>query len=238
MSQQGVIVVGAGGHGKVVVATLQAAGRTVAEVWDDDPGKAGGELLGVPVVGPIAERIAEAEGRQAVLGIGDNRIRRRLAADLPLTWISAVHPSAVVHSSVRVGEGTVVFAGAVVQPDAVLGRHAIVNTGATVDHDCGIGDFVHVAPGVHLAGEVSVGEGAVLGIGVKVLPGRTVGAWATVGAGSVVVHDVPAEATVAGIPARQRDAERSARGILKTATSDRSLTDEVTGERRQEEERE
>lgn len=202
MSQSGVIVVGAGGHGKVVAATLQAAGRTVAEVWDDDPEKAGSELLGVPVVGPIADRIAEAEGRQAVLGIGDNRTRRRFASELPLAWTSAVHPSAVVHPSVQVGEGTVVFAGAVVQPDAVLGRHAIVNTGATVDHDGELGDFAHVAPGVHLAGEVSVGEGAVLGIGVAVLPGRSVGAWATVGAGSVVVRDVLAGITVAGLPAR------------------------------------
>ena len=165
MNQQGVIVIGAGGHGKVVVATLQAVGRSVVEVWDDDREKSGGELLGVPVVGSIADRIAGAEGREAVLGIGDNRIRRRFASELPLTWISAVHPSAVVHPSVRPGEGTVVFAGAVVQPDAVLGRHAIVNTGATVDHDGELGDFVRVAPGVHLAGEVSVGEGAVLGIG-------------------------------------------------------------------------
>lgn len=202
MAKRGVIVIGAGGHGKVVVATLQAAGRPVLEVWDDDPERSGGELLGVPVVGPIAERISGAEGRRAVLGIGDNRTRQRLASDLPLVWTSIVHPKAVVHPSVWLGEGTVVFAGAVVQPDAVLGRHAILNTGATVDHDCAIGDFAHIAPGSHLSGEISVGEGAFLGIGVAVLPGRTVGAWATVGAGAVVVRDVPAAATVAGVPAR------------------------------------
>lgn len=202
MNENGVVVVGAGGHGKVVVATLQAAGGRVAELWDDDPERWGAEVLGVPVHGPIAERAAESPGRPAVLALGDNRTRRRFATELPLSWIAAIHPDAVVHPSVSPGVGTVVFAGAVIQPDAVLGRHVIVNTGASVDHDCRIGDFVHLGPGVHLAGEVRVEDGAVIGVGAAVIPGRAIGAWATVGAGAVVTREVAPEDTVVGIPAR------------------------------------
>lgn len=200
--ENGVVVIGAGGHGKVVVATLQAAGRRVAEVWDDDPERWRTEVLGVPVRGPIAERAAESPGRPAMLALGDNRTRRRFATELPLSWVPAIHPQALVHPSVSPGVGTVVFAGAVIQPEAILGRHVIVNTGATVDHDCRIGDFVHLGPGVHLAGDVRVDDGVVLGVGAAVIPGRTVGAWATVGAGAVVTQEVAPEDTVVGIPAR------------------------------------
>lgn len=202
MTDDGCIVIGAGGHGKVVLATLQAAGVRVAECWDDDPELRGSELFGVPVRGPIAARAGRHPGRPAVLSVGDNRVRRELVRSLSLDWRTAVHPRAWIHESVELGEGTVVFAGAVIQPDARLGRHAIVNTGATVDHDCRLGDFVHLAPGVHLAAGVSVEEGAFLGVGSAVIPGRSVGAWATVGAGAVVLEDVAPGVTVVGVPAR------------------------------------
>lgn len=198
-----VAVLGAGGHGKVVIATLQAAGHEVVAAYDDDPERRGGELLGVPVRGALRDaRPEEADG--FVLAVGSNRDRRRIAGRLDLPWISAVHPEATVHPSVRLGAGTVVFAGAVLQPDADVGRHGIVNTGASVDHDCRLEDFVHVAPGAHLAGGVVVGEGALVGIGSSLAPDVRVGAWATVGAGAAVVRDVSAGTTVVGVPARLR----------------------------------
>ena len=196
-----VLVVGASGHGKVVIATLRAAGVQIAGLLDDAPEAAG--VLGVPVVGTSA-RLAGFSG-EAVLAIGSNRIRQRLAAQYPgVAWITAVHPSAVVHESVRLGPGTVVFAGAVIQPDTEVGAHAIVNTGATVDHDGRLGDYVHVAPGCHLSGGVTLGEGAFLGVASAAVPGAHVGAWTTVGAGGIVVHDLPANVTAVGVPARVR----------------------------------
>lgn len=199
----GVIVVGAGGHAKVVIASLAAAGRPVRGVYDDDQEKVGTRVLGVEVVGT-----PEAAGRDpsldAVIAIGDNRVRKELVSRLALRWATVIHPAAVVHPSARVGPGAVIFAGAVVQPDAVIGAHAIINTGAIVEHDCVIGDFVHVAPGVVLAGNVWVGEGALLGIGAAVIPGARVGEWSVVGAGGVVISDVPRWATVVGVPATAR----------------------------------
>ena len=195
----GVLVVGAGGHGRVVVATLHAAGVAVAGILDDAADRQ--VVLGVPVVGPV-ERLAEHTG-SVVLGIGSNAVRRRLAAAFPdAGWTSAVHPSAVVHPSVVLGPGTVVFAGAIVQPDAVVGAHAILNTAATVDHDGHIGDFAHLAPGVHLAGDVRVGEGAFMGVGSCATPGISIGPWTVVGAGAVVVSDLAGNVTAVGAPAQ------------------------------------
>lgn len=196
------VVLGASGHAKVVVATARAAGRQVVAAFDDDPAKLGGDVLGVPIVGPLAaaRELREAE---AVFGIGDNAVRRAKEIELAgLEFSAVVHPHAWVAREVLLGAGCVIFAGAIVQPDSAIGRQAIVNTAASVDHDCRVDHWAHLAPGVRLAGGVTIGEGALLGVGAVVLPGVRVGAWAVVGAGAVVHRDLPEGARVAGVPAR------------------------------------
>lgn len=198
------VVVGAGGHGKVVLATALEVGAEVLALLDDDPAKWGASLLGVPVAGPVSlfERFVQEDAR-FVLAIGENRLRRRLTVLLDgVRWATLVHPRAYVHATASLGEGTVVFAGAVVQPSARIGRHAIVNTGVVVEHDCQVGDWVHLASGVRLAGGVEIAEGAFLGAGVVVIPGKRVGRWSTVGAGGVVVRDVPDFSLAYGVPAK------------------------------------
>ena len=201
MSAEPVVVIGAGGHGKVVVSALLAAGIRVPCVLDDDREKWGSEIFGVPVRGPVSNEV-EA-GRLAVLGIGRNEDRKRFAETSDLNWTTVVHPHAWVHPSVFLGAGTVVFAGAIVQPDTVIGRHVIVNTGALIDHDCEIGDYAHLAPGVKLSGGVRLDEGVFLGIGSCTIPGVNVGEWTTVGAGAAVVNDLPSEVIAVGVPARE-----------------------------------
>jgi len=194
------IVVGGGGHGKVVLSVLLSAGFRVDAVLDDNSTLWGQELLGVSIRGPVTSRIDGTT--KAVLGIGDNAARRRLSQELPCDWIAATHPAAWVAQDVQVSDGAVVFAGAVVQPGAHIGRHAIVNTRASIDHDCVIGRWSHIAPGATLTGNVVVGDGALVGAGSVILPGVNVGAWAVVGAGAVVTKDVRPHTRVTGVPAR------------------------------------
>ena len=192
-------VIGAGGHAKVIVALIEAAGDVVGGVYDDDPKKAGETLLG-HAIAPLAALPTDAV---VVIAIGNNRVRLKVATELRAHDAAIlVHPTAWVAPTSTLGSGSVVFAGAIVQPDTRVGAHVIVNTAASLDHDNVVGDFAHIAPGCHLAGDVHVGSGAFLGVGVSVIPGRRIGAWSTVGAGGVVVVDVADGAVVKGVPAR------------------------------------
>lgn len=200
MASERIAVLGAGGHATVIVATLLAAGRAVLGLFDDDPQIHGRDVLGIPVHGPIAD-VSKSSCTHAVIGIGDNRERKRISREIDIEWTTAVHPFSWVHSDVTLGPGSTVFAGAVVQPGAHIGAHVILNTKASVDHNSWVGDFCHIANG-HLGGDASLGEGVFLALGSTVLPGLHIGDWAVVGAGAVVTKDVASATTVVGVPAQ------------------------------------
>lgn len=199
-------VFGAGGHAKVVIDTLRATRAwEVVGLLDDNHRRWGMKLLGVQVKGAISGwSIARFEIEHAVIAVGSNSARAEIVRRLtqPVSWISAVHPTACLGTGTRLGAGTVVCAGVCIQPDAVIGDHAIVNTMSSVDHDGVVGDFAHVGPGVHLGGNVTIGEGALLGVGSCVVHGCVVHAWSVVGAGAAVVTDIPPGVTAKGVPAR------------------------------------
>lgn len=203
-----VMVVGAGGHAKVVIDVLRAAGHEVLALFDDDASRHGQLFRGVPVVGGSADVVAHAAGaglRHFLVAIGHNRARLDIGGRLEaagLVGLAAVHPSAVLAPGVILGPGTVVMPGACINADTCIGAHGIVNTGARVDHDCVLGAGVHLAPGVVLCGNVSVGELAFVGAGTTVIPGMRIGARASVGAASAVVRPVADDSKVRGVPAR------------------------------------
>jgi len=207
-----VVVIGGRGHAKVVVFSLQAAGRTVQAVLDDDLSLTGTNVLGAPIAGPIA-CIREFRHAEAVIAIGDNRKRRQIAERLDCEWARVVHPSATVAPDVAIGPGTVVFAGAVIQPGACIGAHCIINTLASVDHDCRVSSFCHIAPGAHICGEVRIGMGAFLGVGASVVPQIQIGEWATLGAGAVAIRDIDPWSVQAGVPAQPLRARRAAEDV-------------------------
>ena len=205
-----ILILGAGGHATVVADILiQAFGAGREELrplgfLDDDRAKVGSSILELPVVGGTGE-LSDIDHSGVIVAIGDNETRAHVFAEMVSRGeriVSAVHPNAVIAEGVQLGRGVMVCAGAVVNSASEIGDDVIVNTGARIDHHNVVGSHVHVAPGVVMGGAVTVGEGALVGLGASVLPGRTIGPWGVVGAGSVVVEDVPARATVIGVPAR------------------------------------
>jgi sugar O-acyltransferase (sialic acid O-acetyltransferase NeuD family) len=204
-----VLVLGAGGHAQVVADILLRAydaGSNCQPIGflDDDPALMGTVIMGLPVLGTIAQ-LDEFDHDAVIVAIGDNRIRARIFKSVRARSklvVNAIHPAAVLAPDVRLGAGVMICAGVVVNTGTVIGDNVILNTGCTVDHHNHIGSHAHVAPGVHLGGNVHVGEGILLSIGTIVIPGRSIGDWAVVGVGSVVTKDIPAYATAVGMPAR------------------------------------
>ena len=200
-----VYLFGASGHGKVVKDILNANGVKV-EAFVDDNCRVN-ECAGRPV-------LHDAKGLSPmIVSIGVNRIRKivvdRLVANAnadgySLEFAIAIHPSAIVSPTAKIGEGTVVMAGAVINADAVIGKHCIVNTGATVDHDCVIEDYCHIAPGAHVSGGTHIGEGTWIGVGACVIQCLNIGKDCMIGAGSVVVNNIPDGVTAYGNPCRVR----------------------------------
>jgi sugar O-acyltransferase (sialic acid O-acetyltransferase NeuD family) len=202
------VVLGAGGHGKVVADAARAAGIHVVAFADADPARRGTRLLGLPVLDGELEALrafCEREGAQTVVAIGENATRRRVfealrAGGVPLA--NVVHPSAVLAPEVTLGVGVVVMAGVIVNVSSVIGDNAILNTGVRLDHDNTLGAHAHVSPGVCTGGEVKIGEGSHLGVGVSVRNRVSIGAWSVIGVGAAVVSDLPDGVVAYGVPAR------------------------------------
>jgi len=209
-SVSGLLVVGAGGHGKVVADAAERMDRWSRIAFLDDRYADVGAETEWPVLGPLSQASDfVTEYPSLVVAIGDNELRVRLFQEFAKQGFSLpciVHPSAAVSRSVRLGRGCVVFAQAAINADSVVGTGGIINTGATVDHDCLLGEGVHLSPGVHLAGGVIIGDYSWIGIGASVIQGITMGDHVTVGAGAVVLRDVECGMTVAGVPARVLEA--------------------------------
>jgi UDP-perosamine 4-acetyltransferase len=201
----GVVIIGGGGHAKVVIESLRAGGGAVTAIIDADPTPR--EVLGVPVVGDdLALPTLRGQGLSKIfVAIGDNRLRQKLgrkAVDHGFALVNAIHPSAIVSPSARLGQGVAVMAGVAINADSWVEDMAIINTGAVVDHDGRLGAACHVGPASALAGGVSVGARAFLGVGARVIPGVSIGADTIVGAGGVVVRDLPDSVLAIGVPAK------------------------------------
>jgi sugar O-acyltransferase (sialic acid O-acetyltransferase NeuD family) len=205
-----IVILGGGGHARVVIDALRCAGHTIAGVIDPKPEVAQSLPKGVTWLGKDLSQARAADVDLAIgvgsLDVGAKNPRPRLFLEAKaggFQILSFRHPSAIVAADVELGEGSQVMAGAILQPGLRTGVNCILNTGVRVDHDCRLGDHVHVAPGVVLSGMVEIGDGSHLGTGAIVIQTIKIGVEAMIAAGAIVTRDVPAQARVAPGPQRQ-----------------------------------
>ncbi len=202
------LILGAGGHGKVVADCALSSGQWDRVLFLDDRYPDLEQAGHWPVIGRVSdlEHFVNDYPFMA-LGVGVNHDLLRVqwleyGINAGASFPAIIHSRAVVSPFAAIGAGTVICAGAVVCVDAAVGQACILNTHCSIDHDCTIGDGSHISPSATLGGGVVVGECAWVGLGASVIQGVAIGSNAVVGSGAVVIRDVPAKMKMAGVPAR------------------------------------
>ena len=196
------MIIGAGGHGKVIADAALKNGYTNICYIDDH---ATGDVMGFPIIGTSTdiERLNDGS-TDFIIGIGNNAIRKMIAEKYNVNWVSIVHPSAQIAFNTEIGKGTAIMANAVVNVCATVGEHCIINTGAIVEHDNVIENYAHISPNVALGGTVRIGSLTHVGIGATVKNNTEICSDCTIGAGAVVVKNINEPGTYVGVPIRKK----------------------------------
>lgn len=207
MVREKLIIIGAGGHGKVVADVAVKMGKWQEIVFMDN-NKSLTQAIGLEVIGSIDDAFKYKTEADFFVAIGDNYLREKIQERLIIDGchiVSLVHPQAILGLDVQLGVGTVVMAGVVINSSSRIGDGCIINTSSSIDHDNNIGNYVHVSPGVNIAGTVEIGELTWLGIGSVVSNNIHIYRDCTIGASSLVTKDILESGTYIGIPVKRVD---------------------------------
>ena len=200
-----IAIIGAGGHAKVIASSILNLPEFELLGFVSEFKKTPDETIFDLPIFTTLEEVPDYMSCSYIVGLGDNQKRAEIFADLKnknLNLESVIDPTVTVAQKVDIGTGTFIAPRAIINTHTKIGENCILNTGTIIEHDSEIGDHTHVAPGVRAAGKVKIGEYSFVGIGSSIKDGINIGSRATVGAGSVVIGDVPDDATVAGVPAK------------------------------------
>ena len=200
-----VIIIGIGGHGKVIADVVLEAGDKIVGFLDAKyPEET--EFLGFRILGKDTDYYRFIDN-YFIIAIGNPQIRSALAMRMEgVKWYTAIHPSAIISNiSTEIGEGTAIMAGSIINPGNKIGKHCIINSGAIVEHDNIVADFAHISVGAVLAGDVKVGEKTWVGVGASIKNGISICDNVMIGAGATVVKNIEQCGTYIGVPAKKID---------------------------------
>ena len=198
-----VIILGAGGHAKVIAEIINKSNDLLIGFLDDNEDIQDKTIYqDKKVIGKIND-YTKYQDVEFIIGIGNNQTRKKLS-NLDLNWYTAIHPNTVIASDVTINEGTVIMPGVIINPGTTIGKHCIINTSSSIDHDNIIEDYVHISPGSHLAGTVTVKECTWICTGVTIINNITIESNNIIGAGSVVIKNITeTNSTYVGVPAKK-----------------------------------
>ena len=203
-----IIIIGAGGHSKVIADIIEKSKDIVLGFLDDNKEK--DEIIikekECKVIGKIEECVKiqeENKDIQFVIGIGDNKTRKNIANRYNnLKYYTAIHPSSQIALDVEIGQGTVIMANTCLNTSAKIGKHCIINTASVIEHDNEINDYVHISPNATLCGTVKIGELTHIGAGATIKNNTNICSNCIIGCGAVVVKDIKEKGIYVGVPVK------------------------------------
>lgn len=197
-----VIIIGAGGHAKSIANIVQTSGDELLGFLDDNI-EYGTKILNSTIVGKIDD-IVKYKDCYFIIGIGDNYIRKQISEkNKDVRYYTAIHPTAVISSDVKIGKGTTIMANAVVNVSSTIGEHCIINTGAIIEHDNNIENYVHISPNVSIAGTVKIGGCSHIGIGATIINNVNIINDCIIGANACVIKNISEAGTYVGVPVKK-----------------------------------
>lgn len=201
-----ILVVGASGLAREVIRSAVATGiHEVVGVLDDNQGLLGKRFDGIPVVGSVLD--AARRGEQLLVCIGAGASRERVVRRLIAAGVTHDRFATHVDASVRIPEGCLVGAGSILLQGVIMtasvtiAEHVVAMPSVVFTHDDQVAPFATLAAGVLLGGGAHIGRAAYLGMGSSVRQHVRIGDYATLGMGAVLIKDLPAHQTWAGVPA-------------------------------------
>lgn len=200
-----VVIIGAGGHAKVIADIVIKSGDIVVGFLDDNLEKDAIIIDNYKVIGKIDDCLKLKQDNELyfIIAIGDNITRKNIAEKYNLNYYIAIHPTAVIGMQAQIENGTVIMANACINSNTKVGKHCIINTGVIVEHDNVIENYVHISPNATLCGTVVIGECTHIGAGSTIKNNVTIINNCIIGAGAVVVKDINESGTYVGVPTNQ-----------------------------------
>jgi acetyltransferase EpsM len=195
------IIIGAGGHGKVVYDIAESM-NIFSKIYFVDDAVLKGSFYKSEVIGTSLDIHKYKNDFNFIIAVGSNSIRTKLQGKLEKSKFeiaTLIHDRAIISSKANIGVGTVIMPNVVVNADTRIGSGVILNTSSVIEHDCNIGDFCHISPHATICGTVNVGKHSWIGAGVTVINNLTICDDVIVGAGSVVVRDIYISDSYVGI---------------------------------------
>ena len=192
------LIIGAGGHGKVVADVAKSMNKYEEICFLDDNIT---KRFIYPILGKIEEAFKYVDTHDFFVAIGNHNVRQSIMESLNVDCATLIHANSIIGSNVKIGKGCVIMPGTVINAGTTIGNGVIVNTSSSVDHDCEINDFCHISVGAHVCGTVSIGTRTWMGAGATVINNINICNDCMIGAGAGVISDINEFGTHVGVPA-------------------------------------
>jgi sugar O-acyltransferase (sialic acid O-acetyltransferase NeuD family) len=207
MKKDDLIIIGSGGHARVVIDTAEQSGFNILGIIDINYKNNDEKIIGYNIIGNFTALSKFLPNKTSIIiALGDSKLRSKFfynCLEQGYNLPSIIHPTSIISKHVKIGKSVFINAGVIINSEVDIGDNSIINTGAIIDHECNIGKHCHIGPGVKVAGRVRIGEHTFVGIGSTIIDKITIGNNVMIGAGSVIIRDIESDSTVVGIPGKR-----------------------------------